>query len=96
MNKFLNFYMKSRSIKSFVVGLITGMMMIVIFTSVAFGQETPGTDSSTDARSVTACTRAADGYAELKRQSAGTPGHSARAAARRAELFKRAAPAARA
>ena len=41
MSNFINFYMKVRNIKSFVVGLITGLMLIVIFTSAAFGQETP-------------------------------------------------------
>ncbi len=41
MNKFLIFYMKARCIKSFVVGIITTMMLIIIFTSAAFGQETP-------------------------------------------------------
>ena len=41
MENFINFYMKTRNIKSFVVGLLTGLMLIVIFTSAAFGQETP-------------------------------------------------------
>ena len=39
MNKFLDFYMKANNIKSFVVGLVTGLMVIIIFTGAAFGQE---------------------------------------------------------
>ena len=41
MNKFLNFYMRARSITSFVAGIFTTLMLIVIFTSAAFSQETP-------------------------------------------------------
>lgn len=41
MNKFLSFYMKARCVKSFPVGVITTIMLIIILTSAAFSQETP-------------------------------------------------------
>ena len=35
----MDFYMKANNIKSFVAGLVTGLMVIIIFTSAAFGQD---------------------------------------------------------